>query len=128
MEQNTKEIKFIENSLIATYLSDYLEDISVAEPVKRIKEFTIYELDKKKAINEVLNNYLDDGDLKQSIIKDGDNWKVRIYKNQNHIPLVVNGKFYISLDENLIPFEDFMKYGIIIVLENLMKEGVEKVL
>ena len=110
MEQNTKEIKFIENSLIATYLSDYLEDISVAEPVKRIKEFTIYELDKKKAINEVLNNYLDDGDLKQSIIKDGDNWKVRIYKNQNHIPLVVNGKFYISFDENLIPFEDDKYY------------------
>jgi hypothetical protein len=101
-----ENIKFIEQSLISMYLSDYLKDLDVADPVKEVMGFTVFEFDKKIAIDEVLNNLSNNNELKQSIIKDGDNWKVRLFKDHEHVPLKVDGKFYVAYDNDLTPFDN----------------------
>lgn len=121
-----KNIEFIEKSLILTYLSDYLEDLSVADPVSEVRGFTIYEFDKKQAIDTVLNNLSENDLLKKSIMKDENNWKIRIFKDQDHIPLDMNGKFYVAYDKDLIPFEDSNYFESLEEAKNYIDETYNK--
>lgn len=95
----------VKHSLILKYVSDYLDDLSVAKPLKKINGYTVYEIDSILAIDTVLKNLSTDNKLKNSIIKDKENWKIKLYTNQDYIPIPTDDKFYVAYDDDLILLE-----------------------